>query len=72
MNAVDGLSWRKIAQRDEYRGIVSAGTLCSFAKEGSEYEPKKHAIRLALGLPTVEKIEQFRGPRGTFEKRDKK
>lgn len=41
-----GLSWREIANLDEYRGIP-AGSLCSYAKGA---EPKrKH--RAQLGLP---------------------
>lgn len=41
------LTWREIAER--YPG-VPAGTLCAIAKGR---EPKKHAIRNALGLPDL-------------------
>lgn len=42
-----GQSWRDLAK--EFR--VKPGTLCRIAKHG--YEPKKAAIRAALGLPTL-------------------
>ncbi len=42
------LSWREIARR--YFPAVPPGTLCAVAKGR---EPKKIAVRLALGLPAV-------------------
>jgi len=54
----DKLTWRQIAARPQFAGIVAAGSLCSFAK--GTWEPKRRAIRLALELPVYETLELCR------------
>ena len=61
----ENLSWRKIAQMDEYKGIP-AGSLCSFA---GGWEPRTDETRKKFGLPTVEMIPQVRNSSGRFSKR---
>ena len=63
----DGLSWRKIAQMDEFKGIP-AGSLCSYA---GGWEPKTEKARRMFGLRVVENIPQVRGTDGRFSERDK-
>lgn len=57
LHDTEGLSWRKIAALDEYKGIP-AGSLCSYAYGR---EPKKLEHRRILGLPMV--IEGIVGSR---------
>ena len=64
----DGLSWRKIADLPQFKGIVPAGTICSFAK--GNYEPQGDDIRRVLGLTVTELISQVRDNKsGRFSKR---
>ena len=60
------MTWRKIADMKEYRGIP-AGSLCSFAN--GTWEPKDLITRRKLGIPEPELIPQYRNPLGQFEKR---
>ena len=62
----DKLSWRKIAQMDEYKGIP-AGSLCSYAS--GTWEPKTERSRRMFNLPTVEVVLQARGKLGRFVER---
>ena len=62
----DGLSWRKIAQMPEFKGIP-AGSLCSYA---GGWEPKTERARRRFGLQTTVMIPQVRGTDGRFSKRD--
>ena len=50
------MSWRKIAQMDEYKGIP-AGSLCSYA---GGWEPKTKKARQQFGLKFTELIPQVR------------
>lgn len=47
------MSWRRIADLEEYKGIP-AGTLCSFA---AGWEPKGYKSRMAFGLGPSHSIE---------------
>jgi hypothetical protein len=59
------LSWRKIAQMEEYKGIP-AGSLCSYA---GGWEPKTEKARRMFGLKVTEMIPQVRGKDGRFVER---
>ena len=61
----DKLSWRKIAQMDEFKDIP-AGSLCSYA---GGWEPKTERARRMFGLPTFEVVLQARGKLGRFIER---
>ena len=61
----DGLSWRKIAQMDEFKDIP-AGSLCSYA---GGWEPRTKKARQQFGLSVGEKILQVRDKLGRFSKR---
>jgi hypothetical protein len=37
-----------------------------------EWEPRRADLRKALGLPRIELIRQRRGPKGTFEQKEKR
>ena len=55
MHDEEMMSWRQIAKLPQFDGVVAAGSLCSFAK--GTWEPRRKAIRLALGLPVYKTIE---------------
>lgn len=60
------MSWRKIAEMDEYKGIP-AGSLCSYA---GGWEPKTERARRMFDLPVTEMIAQVRNDKsGRFSKR---
>ena len=64
----EGMSWRKIAELPEHKGIVPAGSLCSFAN--GTWEPKDEDVRRALGLDIIELIPQIRNTKtGQFSRR---
>ena len=66
----DGLSWRKIADLPQFKGIVKAGTLCSFAKGTYVPSIENDEVRNALGLDIIELIPQVRDIKsGQFSKR---
>ena len=48
MHDDEKMTWRQIANLPQFKGIVAAGSLCSFAK--GTWEPKDNDIRDALGL----------------------
>jgi hypothetical protein len=48
MHDDEKMTWRQIADLPQFKGIVAAGSLCSFAK--GTWEPKDNAIRDVLGL----------------------
>lgn len=58
-----GLSWRKIANLDAYKGIP-AGTLNVIAKHGREPKNAKH--RRILGLPEIIQRKLYRNHKGRF------
>jgi len=60
----DKLSWRKIAEMDEFKGIP-AGSLCSYA---AGWEPRTEKARRQFGLDTLELIPQTRDKLGRFKK----
>ena len=64
LNKVDGLSWRKIAAMDEYKGIPP-GSLCAYAKGRI---PKDNERRRRLGFPEIIKQAVYRSPIGRFRK----
>lgn len=56
------MTWREIADREEYRGIA-AGTLCSVSKG---YVPKDLIVRRKLGYKEPETIAHYRNAKGEF------
>jgi hypothetical protein len=60
------LSWRKIAQMEEYKGIP-AGSLCSYA---GGWEPKTEKARRMFNLPVVKAVMQARNGSGRFIERN--
>lgn len=62
LHDIGGLSWRKIAALDEYKGIPP-GTLCAIAKGR---EPKNNEHRRILGLSEIIEIEVKRNHLGRF------
>ena len=59
------MKWRDIGEMPEFNG-VSFGTLNAIYHGR---DPKLPSTRRKLGLPTIENIEQVRGPDGRFSKR---
>ena len=55
MHDDEKMTWRQIADLPQFKGIVAAGSLCSFAK--GTWEPKDNAIRDALGLSSDGTLE---------------
>ena len=55
MHDDENMTWRQIADLPQFKGIVAAGSLCSFAK--GTWEPKDETIRNALDLSISETIE---------------
>lgn len=55
MHDDEKMTWRQIADFPQFKGIVAAGSLCSFAK--GTWEPKDETIRDALGLSINGTIE---------------
>jgi ribosomal protein S27AE len=58
-----GLSWRKIAELPEYKGVppekpISPGTLCSIAHG---WEPRGFVLRQRLGLPNAASVVPIAG-----------
>ena len=62
LHDIEDMTWRKIADMKEYRGIP-AGTLCSISKG---YWPKDLSILRKLGVKEPELIEQYRNEKGQF------
>ncbi len=59
-----GLSWRKIADSEEFKGFAP-GTLCRFANDN--WEPRGFLLRQRLGLPRVVGEQCPRGRQGARE-----
>ena len=55
MHDDEKMTWRQIGDLPQFKGILAAGSLCSFAK--GTWEPKDETIRNALGLSISETIE---------------
>ena len=55
MHDDEKMTWRQIADLPQFKGIVAAGSLCSFAK--GTWTPKDDVIRDVLGLSTEETLE---------------
>ena len=55
MHDDEKMTWRQIGDLPQFKGIVAAGSLCSYAK--GTWVPKDDAIRDALGLSINGTIE---------------
>ncbi len=58
-------SWRVIA-RDDYQNKIPAGTLCRFALEDGEWQPKDEGLLIVLGLKRERKPTHIQ-PRDLFD-----